>query len=73
VPACEGPIEAWRIDYNTVQPHRSLGGRTPEQFAARSGVLESQGSRVSTLTCFLPWYPVSTGVIFTIAACSLSN
>jgi putative transposase len=26
-------IEAWRIDYNTVRPHSSLGDRTPEQFA----------------------------------------
>ena len=27
-------IEAWRIDYNTVRPHSSLGGHTPDQFAA---------------------------------------
>ena len=27
-------IERWRIDYNTVRPHSSLGGRTPDQFAA---------------------------------------
>jgi len=26
-------IEAWRVDYNTVRPHSSLGGRTPGQFA----------------------------------------
>jgi putative transposase len=29
-------IEAWRIDYNTVRPHSSLAGRTPDQFAAIS-------------------------------------
>src|SRR5688572_29716455 len=29
-------IEAWRIDYNTVRPHSSLAGRTPNQFAAIS-------------------------------------
>ena len=29
-------IEAWRIDYNTVRPHSSLAGRTPEHFAAIS-------------------------------------
>ena len=26
-------IEAWRIDYNTVRPHSSLDGATPQQFA----------------------------------------
>jgi putative transposase len=26
-------IEAWRVDYNTVRPHSSLGNRTPDQFA----------------------------------------
>ncbi|MGB9479447.1 MAG: IS3 family transposase [Candidatus Acidiferrum sp.] len=27
-------IEDWRVDYNTVRPHSSLGYRTPEEFAA---------------------------------------
>jgi putative transposase len=26
-------IETWRVDYNTVRPHSSLDGATPEQFA----------------------------------------
>lgn len=26
-------IERWRVDYNTVRPHSSLSGATPEQFA----------------------------------------
>jgi putative transposase len=26
-------IQAWRVDYNTVRPHRSLAGRTPDQFS----------------------------------------
>jgi|SRR5690606_809499 len=26
-------IEAWRIDYNTVRPHSSLAGCTPQHFA----------------------------------------
>lgn len=29
-------IEAWRVDYNTVRPHSSLRGRTPQQFATVS-------------------------------------
>lgn len=31
--ACD-KVEAWRIDYNQVRPHSSLGGRTPQEFAA---------------------------------------
>src|SRR6266567_3626536 len=27
-------IEAWRIDYNTVRPHSSLGYLSPQEFAA---------------------------------------
>jgi len=27
-------IEAWRVDYNTVRPHSSLGYLTPEEYAA---------------------------------------
>ena len=30
-------IEAWRVDYNHVRPHTSLGYRTPEQFATLHG------------------------------------
>jgi len=30
-----GIIEAWRIDYNTVRPHSSLGGLAPSMFATR--------------------------------------
>ena len=26
-------IEAWRVDYNTVRPHSSLDGATPDHFA----------------------------------------
>ena len=29
-------IEAWRNDYNNNRPHRSLGGLTPVEFAAKS-------------------------------------
>lgn len=31
-------IEAWRIDYNLLRPHTSLGGLTPYQFATRSSM-----------------------------------
>ena len=34
-------IEAWRVDYNTVRPHSSLGYRTPEEFAHRAAALRS--------------------------------
>ena len=30
-------IETWRVDYNTVRPHSSLGYRTPAEFAAEIG------------------------------------
>ncbi len=29
-------IDAWRVDYNTVRPHSSLGYQTPEEFAAQA-------------------------------------
>lgn len=29
-------LEAWRLDYNAVRPHSSLGQLTPEEYAARS-------------------------------------
>jgi putative transposase len=28
-------VESWRIDYNTVRPHTSLGGLPPSVFANR--------------------------------------
>jgi putative transposase len=30
-------IEQWRLEYNGLRPHSSLGYRTPNEFAARSG------------------------------------
>lgn len=30
-------IEAWRVDYNRIRPHTSLGYRTPEHFATLHG------------------------------------
>ena len=32
-------IEQWRVEYNGLRPHSSLGYRTPDEFAARSGSL----------------------------------
>ena len=34
-------IEAWRVDYNTVRPHSSLGYQTPVEFAHRAAALRS--------------------------------
>jgi len=45
-------IEAWRVDYNTVRPHSSLGYRTPEEFAAANGRGIDIGKR-------LPVFPVT--------------
>jgi putative transposase len=38
-------IEAWRVDYNEMRPHSSLGYRTPEEFAA--AWVERQGSDIA--------------------------
>jgi len=31
-------IEAWRLDYNPVRPHRSLGDLTPRAYAEKEGL-----------------------------------
>lgn len=36
LPMARRTIETWRIDYNACRPHTSLGGATPNEFAARS-------------------------------------
>ncbi len=36
LPAAKKIIEDWRVEYNANRPHRSLGGLTPEAFAART-------------------------------------
>jgi putative transposase len=36
LPMARRIIEGWRIDYNGHRPHSSLGGLTPNEFAARS-------------------------------------
>ncbi len=50
--------EHWRIEYNTLRPHSSLGGRTPSEFAARAATplrptayatLQRQENHVATL------------------------
>jgi putative transposase len=37
-------IEAWRVDYNTVRPHRSLGQQTPAAYAAALATAEQPSS-----------------------------
>ena len=34
-------IESWRQDYNAFQPHKSLGNRTPEEFARDLEITDS--------------------------------
>jgi putative transposase len=36
LPMARRIVEAWRLDYNADRPHTSLGGLTPNEFAARS-------------------------------------
>lgn len=38
-------IEEWRIDYNEIRPHSSLGGLTPKEFAAQLTREDSLSSR----------------------------
>jgi putative transposase len=38
-------IEAWRVDYNEVRPHSSLGYQTPEEFAA--AWVQRQGDNIA--------------------------
>jgi putative transposase len=38
-------IEEWRVDYNELRPHSSLGGLTPKEFAAQLTREDSQSSR----------------------------
>jgi hypothetical protein len=35
-------VEAWRLDYSDDRPHTSLGGFTPNEFAARSRTDQNQ-------------------------------
>jgi putative transposase len=40
-------IEAWRIEYNTERPHRSLGQQTPAAFCAAHGPPRLTGPPIS--------------------------
>ena len=54
-------IEAWRVDYNTVRPHRSLGYLTPLEFAHRAAALRSPTAPSAPLLGLVPALLVSEG------------
>jgi len=54
-------IEAWRLDYNAVRPHSSLGYRTPEEFAHRAAVLRSPTAPSAPLLGPVPAWLVPEG------------
>ena len=62
-------IEAWRVDYNTVRPHSSLGYQTPEEFAAASGCGKDGGfATLENASRFpLSHSPDGGGAILTLA------
>ena len=43
-------VERWRVEYNTVRPHSSLGYRSPAPESATPRVADSSPSSVATLT-----------------------
>ncbi len=47
IPEAQAIIEAWRVDYNTVRPHRSLGQLTPAAYAAAAQLRNSEGLSLS--------------------------
>lgn len=44
-------IESWRQDYNTLRPHSSLGGMSPEEYRRAS-----KGENLKELSRTYPWY-----------------
>ncbi len=47
-------IEIWRIDYNTVRPHSSIGNQTPAAFAAASVLAMQRGETLRYTRGFAP-------------------
>lgn len=43
-------VETWRVDYNRVRPHQSLGDRTPEEFRAAAAACLEVGIRPAILS-----------------------
>jgi putative transposase len=39
IPEAQAIVEMWRIDYNTVRPHSSLGNRTPQEAVAEEAIM----------------------------------
>lgn len=43
-------VETWRVDYNRVRPHQSLGDRTPEEYRATAAACLKDGIRPAILS-----------------------
>lgn len=54
-------IEDWRVDYNTVRPHSSLGYRTPKEFASANGCGKDGGSATLENAARFPLSPSRDG------------
>lgn len=55
-------VEEWRLDYNEVRPHSSLGGKTPGAYAALASAAEETAARYAH---FLDFHRATTTRIST--------
>ena len=53
-------IEAWRVDYNTLRPHSSLGYQTPEEFAREAAAKKAVEKTLAVASLEIPaGFPLS--------------